>query len=105
MYEPLFNTVLVEIADPDAKWTSTDDSMTGKAFSKGKVIRVGAFTPTNDYPLNPDGMDALKELVDRLVGRSVMWNEGHEAGTTFEFDGKQFGLIYWWDLRACKVEP
>lgn len=105
MYEPLFNTVLVEIADPDSKWTSSDDSMTGKAFSKGKVIRFGALSSTDKYLLDDVELEDLNKTLTKLTGRSVMWNEGHEAGTVFEFDGKQFGLIYWWDLRAVKVEP
>jgi hypothetical protein len=42
MYEPVFNSVLVQIDDKDAEWgTGNDDSMLGKSYSKGTVIRVG----------------------------------------------------------------
>jgi hypothetical protein len=42
MYEPVFNSVLVQIDDKDAEWgTGNDDSMLGKSYSKGTVIRIG----------------------------------------------------------------
>jgi hypothetical protein len=102
MYEPLFNSVLVQIDDKDAQWGSgNDDSMLGKSYSKGKVIRIGTLLETKDYP------DVMEQLViaegtilDKLVGRSIMWNEGVEAGTTFEHEGKMYGFIYWHDIRG-----
>lgn len=104
MYEPIFNSVLVEIDDKDAEWGSgNDDSMLGKSYSKGKVVRIAPyFVTTKEHPL-PDG-SLVYEDTDKLVGKNIMWNEGAEAGTVFEFDGKQFGMIYWFDIRGVKVE-
>lgn len=96
MYEPIFNSVLVQIDDKDAEWGSgNDESMLGKSFSKGKVIRIGDIFATKDYPSPPS--------YDSLEGKDIIWNEGAEAGTVFEFDGKQFGLIYWYDIRGVQV--
>lgn len=100
MYEPVFNSVLVEIDDKDAEWGSgNDESMLGKSFSKGTVILVAAAVPTAAYPEPPTMADIAK-----FKGRKIIWNEGTEAGTTFEFDGKLFGMIYWFDIRGVKVE-
>jgi hypothetical protein len=110
MYEPVFNSVLVEIDDKDAQWGSgNDESMLGKSYSKGKVIGVGDFIPDANHPTkievtNEDLKSYIRAKVLKLVGKSIMWNEGVEAGTTFEFDGKLFGMIYWWDIRGIKVE-
>lgn len=102
MYEPIFNSILVEIDDADAVWSSgNDDSMLGKSFTKGKVIRVGKPLETSQYP---DIDDWLIKCVDDLVGKNIIWNEGAEAGTTFNFDGKSFGFIYWYDVRGVKVD-
>lgn len=102
MYEPIFNSVLVEIDDADAKYGSgNDESMMGKSFSKGKVIRVGDCLETQQYP---DVDDSVLDDIRKLAGKQVMWNEGAEAGTTFEFDGKLFGFVYWYDIRSVKVD-
>lgn len=102
MYEPIFNSVLVEIDDADAKYGSgNDESMLGKSYSKGKVIRIGDFVDTDKYP---DIDDSTYDDVLKLVGKSIMWNEGSEAGTTFEFEGKLFGMVYWFDIRGVKVD-
>lgn len=102
MYEPIFNSVLVEIRDEEAKWSpGNDESMLGKSFSKGKVIRFGNFVDTDTYP-DMDGTDYDNLL--KLAGKNIIWNEGAEAGTTFEFDQKLFGFIYWYDIRSVKVD-
>lgn len=99
MYKPRFNSVLVEIDDQDAKWgTGNDDSMLGKSYSKGKVISAGDLLPTQ---ANPTTGLTQKDITD-LFGQDIMWNEGTEAGTLFEEDGKLYGFIYWWDIRGIK---
>lgn len=102
MYEPIFNSVLVEINDKDAEWGSgNDESMLGKSYSKGKVIRVGTILPTQAYPvISTEEVPSMYGTINQLKGKQIMWNEGTEAGTTFEFDGKLFGMIYWWDIRG-----
>lgn len=97
MYKPKFNSVLVEIDDADAKWgNGNDDSMLGKSYSKGKVIETGQYMPTSDYP-QITHVDQFK-----FTDKDIMWNEGVEAGTLFEEDGKLYGFIYWWDIRGVK---
>lgn len=102
MYEPSYNSVLVQIDDKDAEWGSgNDESMLGKSFSKGTVIRLGEFAEDDKW-----AEETLEEIWDQLkgiTGKSVIWNEGAEAGTTFEFDGQLFGFIYWSDIRGIMV--
>lgn len=101
MYDPLFNSVLVEINDKDAIWGSgNDESMLGKSYSKGKIVKVAPLTPTDHYPLETKGAIEIANKLDSLTGKDILWNEGCEAGTTFEEDGKMYGLIYWWDIRG-----
>lgn len=104
MYKPKFNSVLVEIDDKDAKWGSAnDESMLGKSYTKGNVIEFGECFPTEAYPyLPPEGETSLATDFKDIIGKDVMWNEGHEAGTTFEENGKLYGFIYWWDIRGVK---
>lgn len=104
MYTPKFNSVLVEI-EVDQWGGGNDESMLGKSYSKGKVIEFGDIIPTHDYPL--EGFDnseqgEMYKYTAELTGKSIMWNEGTEAGTTFEVDGKLYGFIYWWDVRGVK---
>ena len=98
MYQPKFNSVLVEIDDKDGEWGgSGDDSVMGKSFHKGKLITGGEFFPTADYPeYNPTG------VLPELEGKTIIWNEGAEAGTTFEHEGKLYGFIYWYDIRGVE---
>jgi hypothetical protein len=105
MYEPIINSVLVQIDDKEGEWGGgNDESMLGRSYSKGTLIRIGDFVRTADYPfLSPDSIGALKSDIAKLQGRQILWNEGTEAGTTFEFDGKLFGMIYWWDIRGVLV--
>lgn len=104
MYEPVFNSVLVQIDDEDAKYGSgNDESMLGKSYSKGTVIGAGGINAFKDTFLEAGNAIATAERIGDLEGKQIIWNEGAEAGTTFEFDGKLFGMIYWWDIRACKV--
>lgn len=106
MYEPIFNSVLVEIDDEDAQWGSgNDDSMLGKSYSKGKVIEVGGLVSEHAHPLSDIALVSMSNKLKQLKGRNIMWNEGVEAGTLFDFEDKQFGFIYWWDIRGCKVKP
>lgn len=101
MYEPKFNSVLVEIDDADAEWgNGNDESMLGKSYSKGKVISCTEAFVTKELKLSAT---EVKDLVESVIGKQVMWNEGVEAGTTFEHDGKLYGFIYWWDIRGVKA--
>lgn len=99
MYEPVFNSVLVAIDDKDAEWGSgNDESMLGKSYSKGTIVKSGDFIPDDKYDT-----DTLKEImpqIEKLKGKQIMWNEGVESGTTFDYDGKLYGFIYWWDIRG-----
>lgn len=102
MYEPVFNSILVQIVDPAAEWGSgNDEEMLGKSFSKGRVIRVGALVADNRY--SGQTLSELSPDLNKLEGKSIIWNLGVEAGTTFEFDGKLFGFIYWNDIRGVLV--
>jgi hypothetical protein len=99
MYKPQFNSVVVEIDDKEGEWGSgNDESMLGKSFTKGKVVSAGDLLDTKDHPIA--GMKA--DDITALFGKQITWNEGAEAGTTFEEDGKLYGFIYWWDIRGVK---
>lgn len=101
MYQPVFNSVLVEIEDKDAQWGSgNDDSMLGKSFSKGKVITVAGLVATGDHPLSDIAIEKVSNAFKEIKGESIMWNQGTEAGTEFEHEGKKYGFIYWWDIRG-----
>lgn len=100
MYNPKFNSILVEIDDADAKWGGeNNENMLGKSYSKGTLIGTGEYFITKDYPVNPDD---IVPILEGLMGNQITWNEGTEAGTTFEEDGKLYGFIYWWDIRGVK---
>lgn len=103
MYQPSFNSILVEL-QADEWGGGNDDSMMGKSYREGVVVALGGFMPTNDYPLSADGMNAAHELVKRMTGKHIMFNEGVEAGTVHEHEGKVYGFIYWWDVRGVKDE-
>lgn len=100
MYQPKFNSVLVEVDDADAKWgNGNDESMLGKSYSKGKFVMYGEVFATQERIISAE---EISELIASLMGKDIMWNEGVEAGTTFEEDGKLYGFIYWWDIRGVK---
>lgn len=106
MYKPLFNKVLVEINDDEAKWGSGNgDSMLGASYSKGKLWSVGHILQTADYPL-PDAERAsiYNDFLVPMIGKEIMWHEGTESGTIFEENGKKYGLIYWFDIIGEKDE-
>lgn len=101
MYQPKFNTVLVQIDDQDAKWgTGIDDSMLGKSFREGTFIDFGELVPDDKYAI--ETIIDLADKLSELKGKHIMWNEGVEAGTIHEVDGKQYAFIYWWDIRGVK---
>lgn len=103
MYNPGFNSVLVEIDDAEAKWgNGNDDSMLGKSYRFGKVVKVGGIMATKDYPVSDEDLGNTRQFFVDLIGKSIMWNDGVEAGTVFEHDGKQYGFIYWWDVRGVR---
>lgn len=98
MYKPATNHVLVEIDDKDSKWgNKAEDNLGGSVYREGTMLEYGNLIVTNDYPFLPELVN-----IDSLVGKKVMWNEGHEAGTVFEHEGKKFALIYWWDIVGIK---
>lgn len=100
MYKPLFNKVLVEVNDQDAKWGSgNNDNIGGEVYREGKLIETGQYFATADYPVRPE---EVVPLVESLLGKTIMWHEGHEAGTVFEENGKKYALIYWWDVIGVK---
>lgn len=106
MYQPKFNSVLVEIDDKEGNWGgSGDDSVMGKSYNKGKVIQVGNLHSTHEHPLEKLEKDTqLSGLLTELKGKDIMWNEGDEAGVTFEENGKLYGFIYYWNIRGCRDE-
>lgn len=103
MYKPKFNHVLVEIVESlEAKYNknSGNENMGGEVYREGKVIEIGLMMPTRDYP----GIPSTESFNDTVINEQVMWNEGHEAGTVHEHDGKKYALIYWWDIIGVKDE-
>lgn len=100
MFKPLFNKVLVEINDEEAKWGSgNDDSIAGVSYREGKLVGTGQYFSTKDYPVNPD---EIVPIIESMMGKTIMWHEGHEAGTVFEEDDKKYALIYWFDICGVK---
>ena len=100
MYSPKFNSVLVEIDDKDAEWGGENNAeMLGKSYSKGTVVSLDKLLSTHDHPLPSV---SFAKSVHELKGKQIMWNEGAEAGTTFEEGGKLYGFIYWFDIRGVK---
>ena len=105
MYKPLFNTVLVEIKQDEwARARGNDESLGGEVYREGTLIEVGFPMPTSDYPEPLNAIETIMDFAGREGDVTVMWNEGHEAGTIFEEDGKMYALLYWWDLRGAKNE-
>lgn len=103
MYEPIFNSVLVQIDDKDANWGSgNDESMLGKSYSKGKVVAIGE--PVEDEKHDQTTLDDILPELEKLIGKNIIWNEGAEAGTTFAHDDNKYGFIYWTDIRGVKVK-
>ena len=103
MYKPKFNHVLVEINDKDAKWGAGDDgNIGGVVYREGKLLEVGHFIVTHDHPMDWETLVDIEADVQAMVGKPIMWNEGHEAGTVHEENGKKYALIFWWDIVACK---
>lgn len=104
MYKPKFNKVLVEINDKDAKWGGqSEDNLGGVVYREGIVVEAGTIMPTADYPfVTVNHNSTMQEDIDAYAGKQVMWNEGHEAGTVFEEDGKKYALIYWWDIIGVR---
>lgn len=102
MFKPTFNHVLVEIDDKDAEWgKSSDGNIGGEVWREGKVLDWGEVYETPDHSV-PN--EELVAILEPLNGKHIMWNEGHEAGTVFEENGKKYCLIYWWDIIGVKDE-
>ena len=105
MFKPKFNQVLVEIDDQEAKWgKGNDDNIGGEVYSQGKLISRAQifFSYADTSRLNKDALDTIMAEIDGLKDKTIMWNEGHEAGKTFDHDGKKYAFIYWWDIVAEK---
>ncbi len=104
IYHPIFNKVLVEIDDKDSTWgKSSDGSIGGVVYRDGRVLEIGTLLETTDYPNSIDQLvTADGTILDKMVGKQVMWHEGHEAGTVFEENGKKYALIFWWDLIGIR---
>lgn len=103
MYSPKFNSVLVEIDDKDGEWGGENsEAMLGKSYSKGTVVSVAIIIPVDKHPMTEAGADEIAKDIHKLISKQIMWNEGAEAGTTFEDGGKLYGMIYWWDVRGAK---
>lgn len=98
MYQPKFNSVLVEIDDKDSEWGGENTEHSGgKSYNKGKAVAIGECIATEAYPVVPLTIEA------QYLGKDILWNEGCEAGTLFEHEGKQYGFIYWSDIRGVKT--
>lgn len=104
MFKPQFNKVLVEIDDKEAKWGSgNDDSMLGASYREGRLIECSdKIFRTNEQPLID--IELIVNTVRDMVGKTIMWHEGTEAGTIFEENGKKYGLIFWFDIIGVKDE-
>lgn len=102
MFKPQFNKVLVEIDDKEAKWGSgNDESILGASYREGKVIELSSsIFRTNEQP--SINTDIVVANLEDMIGKTIMWHEGTEAGTIFEENGKKYGLIYWFDIIGLK---
>ena len=105
MYNPSFNTILVEL-QADEWGGGNDDSMLGKSYREGMVVSLGLLVPTQAYPFDSlsETHKAFLAETEKCIGKHIMFNEGVEAGTVHEVDGKVYGFIYWYDIRGVKDE-
>ena len=103
LYRPLGNTVLVELIDEDEVYgTGNDDSMMGLSYQFGKLLEVGPMFSTADYPLNAD---VVKGVLDDLTpGQRIIFNKGAEANASFTHEGKQYAMIFWWEIRGVETK-
>lgn len=104
MYQPKNNHILVEINDKEAAWGSSEGDKFSVAYREGTVIDWNVTTPVIAANMVHEFTDVqeISDYLSTLNGKSVMWNEGHEAGTVFEHEGKKYALIYWWDIIGIK---
>lgn len=105
MFKPQFNKVLVEIDDKEAKWGSgNDESMLGASYREGKLLEIAEVLIPIDRTqrMSVDTLEDTFEILKKMMGKTIMWHEGTEAGTVFEENGKKYGLIYWFDIIGFK---
>lgn len=102
MYKPLFNKVLVEIDDKDAKWGTNEENLGGVVYREGVFMDIGLLIDTNDYPVGAHAIENQLKYFELFKDKHIMWHEGHEAGTVFEDNGKKYALIFWWDVIGVK---
>ena len=103
MFSPKFNSVLVEIDNKDGEWGgSGDDTVLGKSFHKGKLIKIGERLTTQANPISEQDSVRIAEMLSDTKGKTIIWNEGDEAGTTFEYEGKLYGFVYYWNIRGVR---
>lgn len=104
--KPLNNHALVEI---QREYTEVVRYNKDEVLQRGTVINVNF---SNYHITGMGGMrilesdaeyKALTAELDSLVGCTVMWSEGTEAGTIFKHEGKEYALIPFW--RLIGFEP
>lgn len=101
-YKPALNQVLLELDTTEDKWgTGNDDSMLGRSYNKGTVVELGIFFATADYPML--GRTA-SEMMKDFLGKEVMYNEGTEAGKTFEDGDKLYALVDYWQIVGYRED-
>jgi hypothetical protein len=101
MYKPAFHQVLVRLDTESDKWgTGNDDSMLGRSYNKGHVEAVGIVFTTDQVPMASNN---IKVMLEDFEGKDILFNEGSEAGKTFEDEkGKLYALIDWWNIVGVK---
>lgn len=100
MFKPMFNKVLVEIDDKESTWgKSSDGNIGGVVYREGKLLEIGILIDTQEYGIL---VEEMGNELSELVGKNIMWHEGHEAGTVFEENGKKYALIYWFDIIGVR---
>lgn len=108
LYEPLFNTVVVEIDDKEAAWGGSKDEsagLLGQSYNKGTLLAVAAelFPFGDTSQLLEAGLHQIGDRLQSMVGQKVLWNKGHEGDNIFDRDGKKYAIIFWWDILGVAL--
>jgi co-chaperonin GroES (HSP10) len=108
LYEPLFNTVVVEIDDKEAAWGGSKDEsagLLGQSYNKGTLIAIAAeLFPFGDTSrVLKDGLEQIGDRLQSMVGQKILWNKGHEGDNIFEQDGKKYAIMFWWDILGVAL--
>lgn len=99
MIKPLNNHCFVEVIRENSSVLRNE---TDPQYQQGKLVSYGLMqqhiTVSTGHDITPGGLEDTAKWLDKMIGKTVYWQQYADSGQVFDINNKKYALIPFYRL-------